>query len=106
MGLYEKIEHDITGALKEKNAFLRGVLTLLKSAIINKAIEKQVAKDQLPDEEIENIVAVEVKKRRDVATQYYAAGRDDKAQEEEREVNILLAYLPPQLTEKEIGILA
>lgn len=62
-------------------------------------LEKQ---SRLTDEEITGVIAGEVKKRKEAAEQFEAGGREELAQKEKSEMDILLAYLPEQISEDEI----
>jgi len=102
MYLEEKIVADFKEAFKAGDVLRRSVLTMLKSTIHNKAIEKKQRDAVMSDEEVLDIIASEVKRRRDAAGQYRDASRQDLAEKEEAEAVILLAYLPAQLGEAEI----
>ncbi len=105
MSLYEKIEADIKHAFKTGDALRRSVLVMLKSAVANKAIEKRERDVKPGDPMVQDIVAVEVKRRRDTMVQYEKAGRTDLAEKEKQELAILMEFLPQQLTEEEIAAL-
>ena len=91
-------------AYKAKEEFRVGVLRMLKSAVLNKKIEKRLAKeDILPDEEIIAVLSQEMKKRLDSAEAYRAGNRPELAETEEKEVAIVKEFLPKQLDEAEIS---
>lgn len=102
MRLEEKIAADFKEAFKAGDVLRRSVLTMLKSVIHNKAIEKKQKDAAMSDEEVLDIIASEVKRRRDAAGQYRTANREDLAEKEEAEAATLIAYLPAQLSEEEI----
>lgn len=102
MHLEEKIVADFKEAFKAGDALRRSVLGMLKSSIHNKAIEKKAKGEAMSDEQILDIIASEVKRRRDAAGQYRTANRADLAEKEEAEEKILMAYLPAQMSEEEI----
>lgn len=102
MNLYEQIETEFKRAVKTGDALSRLVLGMLKSAIRNKAIEKGNKDAPVSDEDAQNIIISEIKKRKDSAGQYRAARRDDLAQNEEQEAAILARFLPPQLSESDV----
>jgi uncharacterized protein YqeY len=60
----------------------------------------------LDDEAVLDIIRREVKQRRDSADAYHRARRDDLAAKEEAEANLLLTYLPAQMTRDEIAVAA
>lgn len=102
MHLEEKIVADFKEAFKAGDVLRRSVLTMLKSTIHNRAIEKKQKDAVLTDEDILDIIGSEVKRRRDAAGQYREANRQDLAEKEEAEAVILMTYLPAQLGEEEI----
>ena len=106
MSLHQKIEQDFKEAFKAGDQARRLVLGMLKTALLNKAIEKKNKDEPLSDQEIESIISSEVKKRRDAAAQYAEGGRSDLVAKEEGEIVMLMVYLPQQYTKEEIEKLA
>ena len=106
MFLHQKIEQDFKEAFKAGDQARRLVLGMLKTALLNKAIEKKSKDEPLSDQEIESIISSEVKKRRDAAAQYAEGGRSDLVAKEEGEIVMLMVYLPQQYTKEEIEKLA
>jgi uncharacterized protein YqeY len=99
MLLQQQIEQDFLVAFKAKEEKMVSVLRLLKTALVNKKIERMVAKDDfLPDEETISVIKSEVKKRKDSVESYRAGGRADLAAKEEAEIDTLEKYLPEQLS--------
>lgn len=97
--LKEKLNEDLKAAMKEGNAQKRDVLRMLSSAIKNKEIEKRI---ELTDEQVLEVIASEVKKRRESVAQFTAGNRLELAAKEEAEIKILATYLPAQLGEEEL----
>ncbi len=89
-------------AMREKNTVALNTVRMLKSAIKNAAIEKGGADAELTDAEVMAVVRKEVKKRQDSIEQYESAGRDELADQEKAEIEILNGYLPEPLSEEEI----
>ena len=106
MSLHQKIEQDFKEAFKAGEQARRSVLIMLKSALLNKAIEKKSKDKPLSDDDVQSVVSAEIKKRRDAAVQYLSGGRPDLAAKEEAEVAVLIGYLPQQYTKEEIKKLA
>lgn len=96
------IDNDLKAALLGGDRFRADVLRGLKAAILNEEVAKGVRDTGLDDGAIEQLIAREVKKRLDSATQYEAAGRPELVEAEKNEAAILEAYLPAQLSEDEI----
>jgi len=101
MSLRNRIPEDIKKALKNKNPLELTVLRMLQAAIKNKEIDKS-GKVELSDEEVIEVVNTEVKKRRDAAKEYENVSRQDAADQERAEIEILMKYMPAQLGEDEI----
>jgi len=101
MSLRNRIPEDIKNALKNKNPLELTVLRMLQAAIKNKEIDKS-GKVELSDEEVIEVVNTEVKKRRDAAKEYENVSRQDAADQERAEIEILMKYMPAQLGEDEI----
>jgi len=99
MLLAEKIQQDIKTAMKSRQKDVVGALRMLHSGIKNKQIE---LKRPLEDGEVVRLVQTAIKQRKESATQYAEAGRDDLAASERAEVDVYAAYLPTQLSEDEI----
>ena len=107
MSLKEKIQKDLTEALKNKRELEVSVLRLLIAAILNKEKEKRYKLKEekdvlLSDEEITDVVSAEVKKRKEAASEYQKGGRQELADKERKESEILQKYLPEQLSEKDL----
>ena len=102
MILKSKINDDLKAALLGGDHFKSDVLRGLKAAILNEEIVRGEREDGLDDSSIEKIVSSEIKKRKDSANIYQSAGRSELSEKELSEAEILTAYLPKQLSEKEI----
>ncbi len=102
MKLKENILKDLKKAMKEGDAIKRDTLRMLDSMIKNKEIEKNKREVGLEEEEIQALIARAVKQRKEASAQYRGGGRDELAKKEEKEMEILMAYHPQQLTESEI----
>ncbi|HUV72374.1 MAG TPA: GatB/YqeY domain-containing protein [Clostridia bacterium] len=97
--LKQQVEQDIKEALKAGEQLRLSALRLLLSAIKNEEIAKQ---RELTDEEVVAVVRRQIKQSREAAEAFHKGGREDLAQKEEAEVQILSKYLPQQLSENEI----
>lgn len=103
MTLNEKILNDIKDAMRAHEADKLSVLRMLKAALMNKTISLRAGEAvELTDEQVQEVIASEVKKRRDSATEYRNASRPELAEKEESEVSVLEAYLPVQLSDEEL----
>lgn len=97
--LKEKIEKDFKEALKKRDLVAISTLRLLKSAILNKEIEKG---SPLSEEEIFNVIVSEIKKRREAISEYQKGKREDLMEREKKELEILTSYVGEELNEQEI----
>jgi len=119
--LKEKIQDDLKATLKEKRETELSVLRMLLAAISNGEIAKKTKawkekpelsaeeltkENQLTDEEITKIISSEIKKRKEAADLYKKGNRLELAEKEDKEIKILQAYLPEQLSEEEVRKLA
>lgn len=99
MPLLNKIEEDFKIALKSGDKSRISVLRLLKSALKNKEIEFM---RPLNDDDCIAVISSQIKQRKDSIEQYEKAGRLDLAEAERNELEILMSYLPKQLSPEEI----
>lgn len=102
MGLKETLMLDLKEAMKEKDTIRKNTVQMIRSAVL------QFEKDnltELDEEGVIEVIAKELKKRRDVLPEYEKSGRDDLIADIKREIEILLAYLPKQLTKEELEVI-
>lgn len=99
MTLTERVNADITAAMKARDSARLSALRMLKAAIMNKGVEK--GRD-LEDGEVLQVVSALVKQRRDSVEQFSKAGRTDLVEKETAEIAVLEGYLPPAATAEEI----
>ncbi len=102
MSLKDTIQSDTKAALLGGDRFVGDTLRNLKAAILNEEVAQGKRDEGLTDEEIEKIIAREVKKRHESMTLYDQNGRPELAEEERKEAAVLARYLPAQLSEDEI----
>lgn len=113
--LKEQLKEDMKNALKSGDSAKRTLIGMVLAAIKNKELEKRGklaktisdpaqldAESQLNDSEAMDVVASEVKRRRESAAEYEKGGRPELAAAEITEADILMAYLPKQLTDDEL----
>ena len=99
MTLTEKVNADISAAMKAKDAPRLSALRMVKAAIMNKEVEKG---RRLEDPEVLQVLGSLVKQRRDSIDQFAKAGRTDLVAKETAEITVLETYLPPAATADEI----
>jgi len=101
MGLKEKLQADLTDAIRSRNDVVSGTVRMLLAAITNEEVAGKAAK-VLTDAEIITVLSREAKKRREAVEAYTQAKRDDLAGKEKAEAAVIANYLPEQLSEDEI----
>jgi len=99
LSIKEKLNEDLKRALKEGKKERLSVIRMAKAAIIN---EEKARIHELSDDEVVEVLSREVKKRKDAKEEYERLGRGDKAEELQREIEVLQEYLPQQLSEEEL----
>lgn len=99
MSLKDRLIEDMKSAMKEKDVIRKNAVQMTRAAILQ--IEKD-NKVTLDDQGIIEVIAKEVKKRRDVLPEYEKSGRQDLIDNLNREIEVLMNYLPEQLSEEEL----
>lgn len=103
MSLQEQILNDIKDAMRAREADKLSVLRMLNASIKNKAISLRAGEAvELTDEQIQEVIASEVKKRQDSASEYAKGGRPELAEKELTEVTMIIGYLPAQMSDEEL----
>lgn len=105
MTLKQRIDNDIKAALLGGNRFGADILRNLKAAILNEEVAQQKRDEGLSDGDVEQVIAREVKKRNESIKLYVQGGRQELADAEQAEIDVLAPYLPVQLSEAEIQAL-
>lgn len=98
-----QIESDLTAAIKSKNQIAADTLRGLKSRIQNEQIANKVPGKELTEPELIALVRSEVKRRKDAEAAYRKGGRDDLANKELKEAEILAGFLPAQMSEQQLA---
>ena len=99
MSLKERLNNELKNALKEKQKIKLETIRAIINAVKNYEINN---KTELDDSGIEKIISTLVKQRKDSIEQFKKGGREDLVKQEQEELEILLTFLPEQLTEDEI----
>lgn len=94
----ETLQDDWKNAIKQRDKFKANVISMAKSAIL--LVEKSGT--AVDDDKVIEILAKEVKQRRDSLVEFENGNRQDLVDQTKAEIEILLQYLPQQLTEEEI----
>ncbi|NTV89404.1 MAG: GatB/YqeY domain-containing protein [Clostridiales bacterium] len=102
MSLKERLLEDMKTAMKDKDAIRKNTVQMARAAVL------QVEKDNrttLDDDGVIDVIAKEVKRRRDSIPDYEKSGRTDLLEDLKKEIDVLLQYLPQQLTEEELEVI-
>ena len=94
-----KIRTDMTDAMKAQQKERLSTLRMIQSALKNEQID---VGHELSDEEALTVIRKAVKQRLDSIEQYTSAGRTELADKERREMDLLKAYMPPELSDAEL----
>ena len=99
MSLKETLLQDLKTAMKDKDTIRKNTIQLVRAGVL------QIEKDnhvELEDAGVLDVIAKELKKRRDSLPEFEKSGRTDLIENLNKEIEVLLGYLPEQLTEDEI----
>lgn len=97
--LKEELMQDLKDAMKEKNTIKKDTVQMVRAAILQ--IEKDKGID-VDDNKIIEIIAKEVKGKKDALVEFEKGGRDDLIEQTNKEIEVLEKYLPKQLSKDEI----
>ena len=98
MALLEQISNDLKEAMKSKDKEKLNVIRSLKSAVGLKKIE---LKHELNDEEIIDVIAKQVKMRKESIVEFTKGKRDDLIEQYQKEIDVLKGYLPEQISKED-----
>jgi uncharacterized protein YqeY len=100
MSLKERLQEDWKNSMKSKDKFRASNISMARAAILQ---AEKVDNRTLDDEEVIEILSREVKRRREAIAEFEKGNRQDLVEQTKSEIEILLEYLPKQLTEEEIA---
>jgi uncharacterized protein YqeY len=99
MSLKEQLTADMKDAMKNKEKERLAVIRMVRGAIRQQEIDGQ---KELGDEDVIAVISKEVKMRRDSIEEFQKGGREDLVEKTQAEIDVLLPYLPAQLSEDEV----
>ena len=102
MSLKDKLMDDLKSAMKDKDTVRKNAVQMVRASVLQ--VEKY-NKITLDDDGVIEVVAKEVKKRKDVLPEYEKSGRSDLIDDLKKEIEVLMAYLPQQMSEDEVEAL-
>jgi uncharacterized protein YqeY len=101
MALKEKLQNDLTEAMRARDEVRSSTIRMVLTAIKNEEVSGKEARE-LSDAEVITVLSREAKKRREAAEAFEQAGAKDRADMEKAEGVVIAEYLPVQLSESEI----
>ena len=99
MSFKQVLQEDLKAAMKEKDTLRKNAITMVRAAILQQEKDKKIEMD---DEAILEVIAKAVKQRKDSIPDFIKGNRPDLVENLEREIEILMSYLPKQLNEEEV----
>lgn len=99
MALKEQLLADLKSAMKDKDSVRKATVTMCRAAILQKEKDERI---ELGEDEILDVIAKQLKQRRDALVEFKKADRQDLIDQTEAEIKVLEAYLPEQLSREEI----
>ncbi|MBF7096859.1 GatB/YqeY domain-containing protein [Alkalibacter mobilis] len=99
MSLKDQLMSDLKTAMKEKDSIRKATITMVRAAILQNEKDN---KTELSDEDVLGVISKQVKQRKDSLSEFEKAQRDDLVDQARKELEILMDYLPKQLTEEEV----
>lgn len=103
--LKSKLQDDLNTAMRERDELRSSTLRLTLSAISKEEVAG-TEKRELSDDEVQKVIAREAKKRREAAEAFAQGGRQEQSEREKAEGEVLVAYLPKQLSDEELEQIA
>jgi uncharacterized protein YqeY len=103
MSLKDRFIEDLKQAMRQGDERRKSTLRLLKAEITNAEIERG---RELSEDEVLAVIAKQAKQRRESVAEFAKGARQDLVDQEEEELQILLSYLPAQMSRDEIEVVA
>ena len=100
--LKEQLMNDLKDAMKEKNDVKKNTVQMIRASILQIEKDKGIEVD---DNKILEIIAKEVKKRKDAGIDFEKGGRQDLVEQNNKEIQILSKYLPEQLSKDDLKVI-
>ena len=102
MSLKEKLAEDLKSAMKEKDTVRKNTVQMIRAGVLQVEKDKQITLD---DEGVLDVIAKQLKQRRDSLPDYQKSGREDLIGQLNAEIAVLMEYLPAQLSEEELRVI-
>ena len=102
MSLKEILAEDLKSAMKDKDTVRKNTVQMVRAAVLQIEKDKKITLD---DEGVLEVIAKQLKQRKDSLPDYEKSGRDDLIAELKAEIDVLMKYLPEQLTKEELEVI-
>ena len=102
MSLKERVTEDMKAAMRAKDSERLGTIRMITAAIKQREVDERIALD---DSQVLSVIEKMIKTRKESIVQFKSGGREDLVARETKEIELLQAYLPAQLSESEVDAL-
>ena len=102
MTLKERLADDLKSAMKEKNVIRKNTVQMVRAAVLQFEKDNKVT---LEDDGVLEVIAKQLKQRKDSLPDYEKSGRDDLIANLKAEMDVLMEYLPKQLSREELEVI-
>lgn len=99
MSLKNKLMEDLKLSMRNKDTIRKNTITMVRAAVKQKEVDER---KEITDDEIIDIISKQFKEKRAAIDEFRKGNRDDLIEQTEKEMDILLEYLPEQLGEEEV----
>lgn len=99
MSLKDRLAEDLKSAMKDKNIVRKNTVQFIRAGVLQIEKDKQITLD---DDGVLEVIAKQLKQRRDTLPDYEKSGRDDLIADLKAEIGYLMEYLPEQLSTEEL----
>lgn len=102
MSLKDKLAQDLKSAMMDKNVIRKNVVQMIRAGVLQIEKDKRITLD---DDGVLEVIAKQLKRRKDSLPDYEKSGRSDLIAELKAEIGYLMEYLPEQLSEEELTVI-
>jgi uncharacterized protein YqeY len=102
MSLKDRVTEDMKAAMRAKDSERLGTIRMITAAIKQREVDERITLD---DTQVLSVIEKMIKTRKESIVQFKSGGRDDLVARETKEIELLQAYLPSQLSEGEVDAL-
>lgn len=102
MSLKDVLADDLKSAMKDKDTVRKNTVQMVRAGVLQIEKDKKVTLD---DEGVLEVIAKQLKQRKDSLSDYEKSGREDLVAELKAEIDVLMKYLPEQLTKEELEVI-